>query len=76
MVGQKYLISGAVSMGSMGSAEPIDFSRGVLEPIKFLEWKVRKLVYFGVHEGLLKQIFKADSNFMASLLMKYFLCIL
>ena len=29
------LSSGAVSMGSMGSAEPIDFFREVLEPIKF-----------------------------------------
>ena len=31
------LISGAVSMGSMGSSEPIDFLRGVLEPINFLD---------------------------------------
>ena len=38
--------SGAVSMGSMGSAEPINFLRGVLEPIKFSEWKVRNLGYF------------------------------
>ena len=27
--------SGAVSMGSMGSAEPINILRGVLEPINF-----------------------------------------
>ena len=52
--------SGAVSMGSMGSAEPINFLRGVLEPIKFLEWMVRKLVPFGVQERLLNQTFKAD----------------
>ena len=32
-----FYISGAVSMGSMGSAEPIDFLRGVLEPINFLD---------------------------------------
>ena len=50
------LNSGAVSMGSMGSAEPIDFMKGVLEPIKFWEWKVKKLVYFGVHERLTTNI--------------------
>ena len=35
------LYSGVVSMGSMGSAEPINFLRGALEPIKFWEWKLR-----------------------------------
>ena len=33
----KHLCSGAVSMGSMGSAEPINFQRWVLELINFWE---------------------------------------
>ena len=57
----------------MGSAEPIDFLRGVLEPIKFWEWKVKNWYILGSMRELLKQNFKADHNFKASVLKISFL---
>ena len=42
-----HLVSGAVSMGSMGSAEPINFLRGGLEPINFLNERSKSCILWG-----------------------------